>query len=491
MTNAVSVNGLIEGLSQPQRARLLSYQTRLSKNRDYKLFDGKMRHLLLDYSVDPHLVRSTISYLDNLGYAQSVYHYDQIEEQIEKFQEPNHPYFGWNRNYLRAKEDMKLKFSRLHLSSLQYTKSNIIDALPKKDTSSGFEGILTGKMHKGDFADELYGYYAETESRALKSGSFNLPLLIASRTQASGGYDINGKPTNDYASKSRLVSMVSLSQILAETKFAKPLQQRLALSPWYAGGKSSREIMALILKRRERYNYWTTIDYSKYDMHISDWLIDDAFDIIRCAFLPGAVDEDLLTIVRSDFKNKVFIDGEGHLRQSHKGVPSGSMFTQIIDSIINLLVITTYFFAKDLGTFDALIMGDDNLIYSFSKIDLSDLQSYLSKNFGLVMNASKSTQGSAPKGNPEFLSRFWTPYGVWRAPTVMLEKLLYPERFRYYDDYTPEEVLFSYYLEFPLGFRELISYQFLEDNPLSSKVIVRSRSFGKKSVFAWMDRYTY
>jgi hypothetical protein len=259
--------------------------------------------------------------------------------------------------------------------------------------------------------------------------------------------------------------MVDLMQIILELKYAKPVQKLMSSSFMYAGGKDPSLISSIISNYRNRNKVWWSIDYSGFDMSISSWLIEDAFAILKKLFLN--VDDEEWNIIVNDFVHKDFIVNEGVVH-SDKGVPSGSMFTQIIDSIVNCVVVTTYFNSIN-SKCDMIAMGDDNLIFSNEKLDLlDDLSSYLNKNFGLSTSAEKSSKGTF-RQYPEFLSRFWRIDGQWRHPYLLISRLLFPERYRDYSgDIGPEHVIFAFILTYRLGMGELMDvWRFTQDYPIS------------------------
>ena len=337
--------------------------------------------------------------------------------------------------------------------------------MPRLDTHAGWSYIITGKRHKGEYVENLLLDYLEEERKARLHGSFNKPILIGIRTQSGTPYDNEtGELVCDMIEKvedlkkSRLVSMEDIFYVLAENKWAKPLQNKIGRVGWYSGGKNDGSINSDIQMNRAMKRYWISLDYSKYDQSIPAWLIREAFDIVRAAFNPEFHDEELFKIIREDFINKVFIWADD-IFESHKGVPSGSAFTQIIDSIVNRLMIDTYFASKGIepSQYVMAIMGDDNLVFCTTKLDKADIESYLSYMFGITMNAAKADDGER-EDDPKYLSRIWRRNGVYRNPKVLIAKLLYPERFREYDriGFLPTMVLSSFADTFPLGVLEFV-----------------------------------
>lgn len=452
------VEQTIAGLTTPQKRRLASACKTLRSDRKVKIFDPIAYKWLLKHDFKG-LVKKTKEYLDSIGYAASVYDYELIEQQISRFQEDGAEFKGWNRFYQRAVRSVTAELKLAKLMSIRYqTDQDVADALPRKDTHAGFSYILTGMRKKGEYIRGILAEFLKEVKKAREQGTFAKPIMIGSRTQASGAFDAEGNETGTYKKKSRMVSMIDIMVILAETMFAKPVQQYLSNVSWYAGGKSDAQISSILRPYVNRRYHMLTLDYQNYDQTIPSWLIYDAFRIVREMFNEQDFDDELFDIVVHDFINKVFIDGNGELRPAHKGVPSGSMFTQIIDSIVNRLMILTYAYSKGITIEHMIIMGDDNIIITDKKLDQSEICSYITYMFGVKANEAKCTY-TAPGEDPEFLSRYWTAEGCWRDPKILIAKMLYPERFRNYQgdlDMDPEIIAYSYYLSFPCGMTEFI-----------------------------------
>jgi hypothetical protein len=450
-------------------------------------FDDRCLDELANYAKDLNKLESVREYLRDINFSASNYEYEQIKAQLDRFVGPSVKPFVWNNNYKKAKAVLMKEVRGWRLKQLKYTgNSSMETVIPRRDTHAGFSYILTGKKTKGEYLEDVFQNYVTEERLARERGTFAKPILIGSRTQASGAFTDEGEYTYQYKKKTRFVSMVDIYQIFGELKFAKPMQFMLGQRSWYAGGKDDPAIHNRLWSWKERYSNWITLDYSNYDQTISDWLIREAFDVIREAFLLGegnSFDEELFVIVREDFINKCFVDGDLQLVEAHKGVPSGSMFTQIVGSIVNRLMIETYLFSKGMDQHDMMIMGDDNIIFTNNEVDKKDLASYIRHNFGITVNDDKSAQATT-KQNPEFLSREWRYLGVYREPNVLISKMLYPERFRVYDEelLDPKMIIHSYMLTFPLGMKEIIDVNKFESD-YTREVKGRGRDFNTK----WMS----
>lgn len=471
---------LQKAMNSAQKTRLHRFRKDLRSDRTKVIFDDRLVDCVRPYLYSESEFNKTLEYLndvtDPLGfvYSRSLKRWDELKLALLKFEEKDYSPFTWNKNYQKSLEQLKQIFSKWKLKSLSYNSDDDIrQALPKVNTHSGYTYLITGKKCKGDNMERILSKYLREEAQARSQGSFNKPILPATRTQGSGAFDEFGEFTNTCKHKTRLVSMVDLMQIIGELKFAKPLQNKFASFEWYAGGYNLDQIRSIINARRADYQYWMSLDYSNFDASVSSWLIKDAFSCLRVAFV--SLDEDLWNIIIDDFIHKNFIvpmDLQNGIIHSDRGVPSGSMFTQIIDTVVNWIIILTYLNAKKIDG-KMIVMGDDNLLFSKTAIDREDVATYISKNFGMVVSSTKTLLGRSSQ-SPVFLSMRWDYDGTWRHPNELIARMAYPERFRPYDkeDVEPSEVLLGYILTYPNGMNEMMNIiKFFNDHPnLSSNM---------------------
>jgi hypothetical protein len=471
---AISEESLQSCLSSGSKSRLIQFKRELARDRDKVIFDDQIVDLLKKYAINPKHVEDILNYLNNLkdsdgaSFSQSRREYKKMEQSLIRFAEDNHTSFRWNHNYQKALKWIRsVVKSEFKLRQLHYeSDDDIVRAVPKSTTHSGFTFILTGRKKKGDNMHDIFRRFLSIVEKAKKEGSFNRCILPGTRTQGSGAFDdVTGEFTHTCKHKTRLVSMIDLMVIIAELEFAKPFQSRMAQIEQYAGGKSDSDIRIILGDKCTKWVNWYSLDYSSFDQTISDWLIRDAFDVIKDCFIKSDFDDELFKIIVDDFIEKNFVTPNG-IVHSKKGVPSGSMFTQIIDSLVNLICIATYCFSEGIQ-FDTMVMGDDNLLLTRDEVDINRMSTYLRKNLGLEMNPSKLKSGKCKCDYPCFLSAEWRPGGRWRHPNVLISKMAYPERWRPYakQEVTPEMVLYAYYLTYPKGMGEFLNMgKFLSDN---------------------------
>lgn len=463
MANINQITKAIQGLGKPQKKILTRYIKNLSRDKDPMVFDDAMERTLKVLVKSQSQLKAVIASLKKRHYSQSKYSYAQMEEQIQRFEERNPMNRAWNRRFQKQKAklvtELKQRSRRRPLKTLQYTSgTDFAKVLPRLDTHAGFAWIEFGKKLKGEYLQGMYQWLQPYFANARIAGTFNLPIIFGTRTQATAPFDTEGNEV-EFKDKTRMVHIVDIRVIMAELIFAKPFQILLGNTDWYAGGKDDLSINQYLRTFSKGRRHWITLDYSKFDSSIPAWLIYECFDVIKQVYDRDIYfDDALFTAVVNDFIHKVFIDGEGNLRESHKGVPSGSMFTQIIDSLANRLMIDTYMDMCGCSDYDMMIMGDDNIIFTREEVDSAALATYLAHNFGTKVNKDKSAGGKVGVNYPEFLSRRWTPFGIFRNPYELLAKLLCPERFRQYrkKGFDPFQIVDAYMQSFELGMREII-----------------------------------
>jgi hypothetical protein len=395
---------------------------------------------------------------------------------MQRFAEGDHPSFRWNQNYQQSLKLIRDYFSKIKLRPLHYiTVDDVRRVLPKSNTHSGAFWLATGIKEKGKNLEVAFKAFAKDVDDAILNGTFALPILLGNRTQASGEYDDEGNQTGECKHKTRVVSMIDLELIMAELMFAYPFQRTFTNSKFYAGGKDDLAISSYLLDWRSKYDSWISLDYSSFDQTISSWLIEDAFSIIKSCFIMNDKESALFDVIVHDFIHKDFYITEGVIH-SDKGVPSGSMFTQIIDSLVNVIVVNTYFISKGLGVrkYEMMAMGDDNIIFCGKDIDVNLLSTYISKNFGLLVNSDKSEVGLR-RDNPKFLSRFWTYSGRVRHPNQLISRLAFPERYRDYSGVVgPEHVLMAFILTYDRSMYELMDVnRFRQDYKIVAEQVWR------------------
>jgi len=263
-----------------------------------------------------------------------------------------------------------------------------IKLLPN-DTSPGLPYTLQGFTTKGEVKDRLLRDY-NIIKKIPNGGTFDLPCSAGVRLA------LVEKPAN----KPRLVWVYPASMITAEARFYGPLMSRLfscLLFSWdfsfLRGGVNSLKQFCHGL---------TTFgtDVSAFDSTVHPQVIDYVFDWIGSRFVFNDKTLHDFNVMRKYFihtplwfKNKVYL--------KHQGVPSGSFFTQTIDSIVNVayqLELVKNFTYNSIcyrleDEFRFLrVLGDDSLVslsYEVTEDEFAYSIEKLNTSYGVVINANK------------------------------------------------------------------------------------------------------
>lgn len=197
------------------------------------------------------------------------------------------------------------------------------------------------------------------------------------------------------------------------------------------GGMSAINDMLL----RNKQAKYIVSDWKRFDKTIPPWLIRDAF-----ALLYDLIDFDSQSRPdheRRRFKKLVdyFIEtpirtckGERFLITG--GVPSGSCFTNIIDSIINCIV-TRFLVYQTTNRFPVgeIFLGDDGVFVCNGQVCLEDIASLAILYFGMILNVDKSYVTTNPS-NVHFLGYF-NYYGFpFKNQDFLIASFIFPEHRR-------------------------------------------------------------
>lgn len=253
------------------------------------------------------------------------------------------------------------------------------------------------------------------------------PCMIYTRTQEGG--------------KTRNVMGVGISDVIFEMKYhqaflptEKNLHWRQAIvSPDAVDLAISRMLNSMTMK-----DEIVCLDFSTYDASITPELSGRAFAFI-CAHFSNNYSSEIYELYER-FATIPFYTPDGEYSGNH-GVPSGSAFTNTIDSIVQYLVLHDHL--GHLRSDTVQIQGDDGIYLLDGGSSDALIDSF--NNSGLVVNADKSDKFANQEGT--FLQRYYHPMytgthstygGVYSIARALL-RLKYLEKF--IDDVGPEEEL--------------------------------------------------
>jgi hypothetical protein len=238
--------------------------------------------------------------------------------------------------------------------------------------------------------------------------------------------------------KTRLVWMAPLPTTIVGTRYSKRVMENLSRKRPFIWGLRGHERGALISEIETRYRYVYSMDFSKFDSTVPARMIDDAFRVARTHLDLDDRELDVWRRYVNDFIHSRIIAPDGNVYQKHKGVPSGSAFTSIIDSIVNLILVS-YMWEKLTGHSlphdRVLVMGDDIIVGSNARLTKAQLASAAS-DLGFVMSVEKTTiidTSNEPNGygdRTHFVGYWWHHSHPNRPEKELLQRMVYPERHR-------------------------------------------------------------
>lgn len=171
-------------------------------------------------------------------------------------------------------------------------------------------------------------------------------------------------------------------------------------------GKTQQQVSSRMMELRPYHKY--CLDYSKFDQTLNPYVLLTAFDMVS------------QRLELSDFMHRIFWMLVSHIclgRIYHpsadfskrtRGMMSGSYFTNIIDSICNLIIIwyAIYACGYQHSVAKIIVHGDDLIICTKSPIDISKLSAPIAE---IGMGYKASAEHSIPAGvdKVHFLGSEW------------------------------------------------------------------------------------
>lgn len=247
------------------------------------------------------------------------------------------------------------------------------------------------------------------------------PCVLFTRTQEAG--------------KTRNVWGYPMIDTLIEAMFYFPLLDKQRKLSWRAAVVSpdqvDKEITKMIDKALKTDRSLLSIDFSAYDSSVSPSLISESFNYIKSMYQSQY--HDTIDLISKRFSTIGILTPDGVINGEH-GVPSGSTFTNEVDSIVQYLIAKSSRLVSDE---DMQIQGDDG-VYVLASADVDGLISSF-EDKGLNVNKSKSY---VAKNYCVYLQNLYHPdyrlysgkiggiYPIYRA----LNRLIYQERWSKFED---------------------------------------------------------
>lgn len=185
----------------------------------------------------------------------------------------------------------------------------------------------------------------------------------------------------------------SFHNVLIEGLTGQPLMEKLLLHdvPIYIGHDLHKDMPATIIKIMQAdKSYCYCIDFSGFDSSLPNWLIDQAWTILRGLLqFNDRFEEDIFDFAENLFKNTPVIMPDGRLFMVQVGVPSGSLYTQLVDSICNLILIYAFQLEKFGTVCKTYVLGDDSVFASDILIPLDEISAFFQP-YRMKVNVNKT-----------------------------------------------------------------------------------------------------
>ncbi|APG78353.1 RdRp [Xinzhou partiti-like virus 1] len=180
--------------------------------------------------------------------------------------------------------------------------------------------------------------------------------------------------------------------ILIEGTIAQPIIVNLQLydQPIYIGKDMFKEL-PYTLNRLLRDNFFAyCIDISAFDSSVNQIFIDWFFDFVsKTVTFPNAFTRSAVDYCRFELKHTPVVMPDGKMYICHTGIPSGSYFTQLIDSYVNLIMLRACQLSILESVVPTYVLGDDSI---FCHHNPNHLESFrvLFEEFGFKLNVRKT-----------------------------------------------------------------------------------------------------
>lgn len=217
--------------------------------------------------------------------------------------------------------------------------------------------------------------------------------------------------------------------VYLEGLFAMPLiDQFMKIDSFYFIGQDPIEgVPKLIGSFPDSYQQFITIDWSGFDASVQVYEIELAFDLMESIIdFPDANTRLVFYYVKRLFISRKLAAPNGQLFLRNGGVPSGSYFTHLVDSIVNWVRIQYLFKVADIPIAFIRTHGDDGLVVPGAYVEnLNDVIAEANLRLWKI-NGDKSKLVQLPS-EIEFLGRTSRSGVSYRDSLKTLRLLYYPE----------------------------------------------------------------
>lgn len=385
---------------------------------------------LVDKVVEAVLYNQGIPFEHTSEY-RNIYSYTKLWEQLKHYEPERYP--NVRNEHLRAGLSRAFKcFARpinsepLNPVNLMTGAAQLFDELQIKSTTSA------GLTAYGENKLEAFTTGLDKAFRIVEDGKSPSPCLAGVRTQRKG--------------KTRLVWGYPLEMTIIEATVARPIINMFkGRDHLMTFGRTSHEVGMRLRHSCATTKFHTSIDYSQFDASIPPFMIRHAFSALKTWFRASDVVigdktvDDVFNVIESYFIHTPIVMPSEHryptlVLGKNGGVPSGSYFTQIVDSFVNAALIFSVADRFKITILDEnlYVLGDDCLFFTNQEIGLDKIGNFVAT-FGFKCNPAKGSAGLVNQ-SIEYLGRKWKNGFPLRPYSDAIRGALYPEKFRRYSD---------------------------------------------------------
>jgi hypothetical protein len=245
--------------------------------------------------------------------------------------------------------------------------------------------------------------------------------------------------------KARLIFMCGIHDALLTARLYKPISEAIKEieSPWVTGIDGC-PLKGRVISLVNASKSVLALDWSKFDSTVPRLVIEAAFKIVESWFVPSEETSKVFNAARRCFCNSNIImpDYRVYFNRS-RGIPSGSLFTSLVGSLSNLILIEflveyvnqsylpTEMHDEPIKITDLMVYGDDSVVGL--NVDPDTARTVLStwtmlsrECFGMKLSLEKSYVSS---NKTHFLGHWYSGVHKWRPLKETLQQLVFPERF--------------------------------------------------------------
>jgi len=309
-----------------------------------------------------------------------------------------------------------------------------IGAYLRTDTSAGIS--FPGKR-KGECMREIYAQTRWLAHRMKQDGRGKFDPRKVQIPPCMAGMRGHLSPEDEV--KTRLVWIYPAEMIVVEGQYAPRLYEEymsLPDSPLLYGQSAQRLYTEWLLKYLEGENL-VGLDFSSFDTSVPAWLVHVAFDILRENIEFGTWhNESVPRKERQKWKNvwdamkwyfihTPILMPDGRMFRKYHGVPSGSWFTQLVDSVVNHVLVSYLAECQGAQVRQLKVLGDDSAFRTPNSFDLDNAQKDADV-VGMTLKPEKCEYTTEPSEFKLLGTRYANGH-QYRDDDEWLKLALYPE----------------------------------------------------------------